>query len=34
MDEYLQFMIDHGVPGQALREMTQTLSARLLDLQI
>lgn len=34
MGEYLQFMIDHGVPGQALREMTQTLPARLLDLQI
>ena len=34
MGEYLQFMIDHGVPDQSLREMTQTLPARLLDLQI
>ena len=34
MGEYLHFMIDHGVLGQALREMTQTLPARLLDLQI
>ena len=34
MGEYLQFMIDHGVPEQALRQMTQTLPAHLLDLLI
>ena len=34
MGEYFQFMIDHGVPSKSLREMPQTLPARLLDLQI